>query len=381
VCWGCVCLPFLIVADANSVMILDVFKRGLYCVGRTFAVFLQVAVVGWLLFAYAGEPGAGGNPWALYGVFVLASAIAVVVHELGHLLACLAVGTEVKAFRLGGRRLAIRFRVRTVEVSLGLPYRGRVEHGGALSVWRLAVITVAGPLVDLALAGLVLAGSASAASGGAGRPLAIAAVLGLGLTGLAALMPYRTRSGQLSDGARLFELRARVDAAKRRASLQIPARLRREGRIGELLELHAGFQVPDGPDALEQTVSLHNLEWNLLLVPGLSAQTIDQAARRVHWVLANYPFNADEDPLPRSATEHTMALARLRQGRFAEVEPWCASALATDLGRDNRATVLATIAMARRALGQPYGALLAEAVALSPQAELVQEASRQVAPI
>jgi hypothetical protein len=30
---GCVCLPFPIVADAQSVMILDVFKHGLYYVG------------------------------------------------------------------------------------------------------------------------------------------------------------------------------------------------------------------------------------------------------------------------------------------------------------------------------------------------------------
>ena len=61
-----------------------------------------------------------------------------------------------------------------------------------------------------------------------------------------------------------------------------------------------------------------------------------------------------------------MALARLRQGRFAEVEPWCASSLASDLRPDDRATVLATIAMARRALGQPYEEPLAEA--LSPHA-------------
>jgi peptidase M50-like protein len=351
-------------------MILHVFKRGLYYVGGTIALFLQAAGVGWLLLAYHGA-GAGGNQWALYGVYVLASAIAVVVHELGHLLACLALGTEVTAFRLGGKLLAIRFRVRTVEVTLGWPYKGRVEFGSVASVWRLAVITLAGALVDLALAGIVLAGSVALTSGGDERPLVIAVGLGLAVTGLRALLPYRSRSGRRSDGARLFELRADVDG-------QIPARLRREGRIGELLELHAGFRVPDGPHALEQTVSLHNLEWNLLLVPGLSAQTIDQAARRVHWVLANYPFDTDKDSLPRPAAEHTMALARLRQGRFAEVEQWCASGLATDLHRKDRATVLATIAMARRGLGQPYEALLAQAVALSWQADLVQEASAQV---
>jgi hypothetical protein len=126
---------------------------------------------------------------------------------------------------------------------------------------------------------------------------------------------------------------------------------------------------------VEQAWSLHAIEWNLLLVPGLSAPMIDQAARRVQWILANYPFDANKGSLTQPATEHTMALARLRQGRFAEVEPWCASALSTDLGPEERATVLATIAMARRALGQPHADLLAEAVALSPQADLVPEAS------
>ena len=44
----------------------------------------------------------------------------------------------------------------------------------------------------------------------------------------------------------------------------------------------------------------------MLLVPGLSAEMIDQAARRVHWVIASYPFDADNGSLPRSAVEHTI---------------------------------------------------------------------------
>ncbi len=72
--------------------------------------------------------------------------------------------------------------------------------------------------------------------------------------------------------------------------------------------------------------------------------------------------------------EHTLALARLRQGRFDEVEPLCESGLAADFGPDNRATILATIVIARRALGRPHADLLAEAVALSPDADLVAEA-------
>jgi hypothetical protein len=56
------------------------------------------------------------------------------------------------------------------------------------------------------------------------------------------------------------------------------------------------------------------------------------------------------------------------------VEPLCASGLALDIGPDSRATLLATLVLARRALGQPHAELLAEAVALSPDADLVAEA-------
>ncbi len=41
----------------------------------------------------------------------------------------------------------------------------------------------------------------------------------------------------------------------------------------------------------------------------------------------------------------------------------------------SRATVLATIALARKALAQPHEELVTEAIALAPTADLVQEAS------
>jgi hypothetical protein len=540
-------------------MIPGVLKHGLYFVGRALSRLIWAGAVGWLLLVYNGTPAVPDQSWELYGVFLLAGMIGVVAHELGHLLACLAAGAEVRAFRLGSDRGAIRFRVRTVQVSLGWPYRGRVEYEGALSVGRRAVITLAGPLMDLALAGLVLVSMMAAAPGQRARSLMVAAALGLGADGLTNLMPFRTRSRRLSDGARLFELRsdvctaqlraaqktagrlfragramellelhARLDVpagrmsaaqaanltafefdvallaglpddaaqlAERRVSMilrhhdlgdaepaacltlallrlrqggpgscaeaerlcgqalaikglpdsarrltlvavivsrqarglpyedvlamaattfravghspeamaagikaalnpeamlgafregdpdarlgvgSIAAVLRRQDRIGELLELHAGFGVPTGRYAKEQVQSLHDVECNLLLVPGLSPEVIDEAANRVRWILDNYPFEAKEDPMPRPAVEHTLALARLRQGGFGEVEPLCASALSADIGPDARATVLATIALARRALSQPHADLLAEAVALSPDADLVAEAA------
>ena len=542
-------------------MIFDVLKRLLYVIGGTTARLLWICAIAFVDLAYAGTPQGPGNALALPAAFVAATLVAVVAHELGHLLACRAVGVRVTAFRLGGERYAIRFRVQAVQGSLGWPYKGRVEHEGTPSVGRQAVITLAGPLVDLALAGLVLTGSAVAGSGQAAQPVAVAAALGFAVTGLASLLPYRSRSGRLSDGARLLELRSGARAAELRAVQKQAARLRRmgraeelvalhaalgdpteristaqavvrivieyslallvglpddaarlaahrvemllrrrdlgatkatahltlallrlrqggwddcaaaeqhcaqalavenvrdsaraaalaaiivsrearglpdedirataaalperddspevtaatlkaalrpetvlrafhegdpaarlgvgdiavmlrqQGRIGELLDVHAGFGEPAGRNWRAQAWSLNVVEYELLRVPGLPPEVIDEAAVRTRWLVDNYPVKAKNDPVVRSAMEHTLALARLRQGRLDEVEPLCASGLAADLGPDIRATLLATIVLARRALGQPHADLLAEAVALSPDADLVAEARSSV---
>ncbi|HEY5399618.1 MAG TPA: hypothetical protein VIL16_29960 [Trebonia sp.] len=98
-------------------MIFNVVKQGLYLVGSTISALLRVVAIGWLVFAYGRAPTAETHLPALYIVYALAFAIAVVVHEFGHLLACLAVGAQVRAFRLGDERSAIRFRARTVALS------------------------------------------------------------------------------------------------------------------------------------------------------------------------------------------------------------------------------------------------------------------------
>ena len=537
-------------------MMLDVLKRLMYFVGYTTARLMWIGAIAFLDLAYDGTPQGRDNSLELPAVLVATTLVAVVAHELGHLLTCLAVGVKVKAFRLGDERYAIRFRVQTVQVSLGLPYKGRVEYEGAASVGRRAVITLAGSLVDLALAGLAL-GWSMVGSGQAARPLAVAIALGFAVTGMAGLLPYRNRSGRLSDGARLFELRSDADTAELRAVQEKAARLvrmgraeellelhaalddpadrmstaeavvrtviefdvaflpglpddaahraqrrlemlvrrrdlgtteaaahlalallrlrqggaddnaaaerrceqalavknvpdsvrrmvlaavivsresrglpdediraaaaalpalgdgpevmaaglkatlhpeamlrafregdpaarlgvgdiavmlRRQERIGELLDVHAGFGEPAGRYWRAQAGSLHQVEYSLLCVPGLPPEVIDEAAIRTRWLVDNYPFKAKEDSQLRSAMEHTLALARLRQGRFDEVEPLCESGLAADVGPDDRATLLATIVIARRALGRPHADLLAEAVALSPDADLVAEA-------
>lgn len=258
--------------------------------------------------AYGGTPQGRDDSLKLPAVLVAAALVAVVAHELGHLLACLAVGVKVKAFRLGDERYAIRFRVQAVLVSLGLPYKGRVDYDGAASVGRRAVITLAGSLVDLALAGLAL-GWAMAASRQAARPLAVAIALGFAVTGLAGLLPYRARSGRLSDGARLFELRSDADTAELRAVEKKAARLLRMGRAEELLELHAALDDPADRMSTAEAVIRTVIEFNVVGLVGLPEDAAHRAERRLEMLVRRRDLGTTE-----AAAHLALALLRLRQG-------------------------------------------------------------------
>lgn len=77
-----------------------------------------------------------------------------------------------------------------------------------------------------------------------------------------------------------------------------------------------------------------------------------------------------------TSIESHAVITKLRFGRSTEVEELCQPVLKLPgLPTENRATVLATIALARKAQGQPCEQLLAEAVALAPTADLVPEAA------
>ncbi|MDX6390398.1 MAG: hypothetical protein QOJ73_1461, partial [Streptosporangiaceae bacterium] len=221
------------------------------------------------------------------------------------------------------------------------------------------------------------------------------------------LFPGKSRSGQPTDGARLLQAPARsracadlrhlleqpdwptrADAAGRLLKgyqLQVEAArnrfhtlahlLRNAGWIEDLLDIHASAVtfLPGAP-GLNTLMAVHHLEWDVLNVPGLPQAAADLAARRVEWVI-RHNTRPQDDMLPAFAVEHTLALARLRQGRPAEVEPLCAAGLAADLQPSQRATVLATVALARQALGQHAGNPLNQALALDPAADLVSEAA------
>ena len=348
-------------------MIRDVLKRFMYFVGRTTARLMWIGAIAFLDLAYGGTPQEPDSSLELPAVLVAAALVAVVAHELGHLLACRAVGAKVKAFRLGDERYAIRFRVQTVQVSLGWPYKGRVEHEGARSVGRRAVITLAGSLVDLALAGLALIGAASAGSGQAARPLAVAVALGFAVTGLAGLLPYRNRSGRLSDGARLFELRSDARTAELREVQKKAARLLRMGRAEELLELHAALDDPSDRMSTAEAVIRTVIEFDVAFLAGLPDNAVHRAERRLEMLVRRRDLSTTE------ATAHlALALLRLRQGGVddnAAAERHCEQVLAVKNVPDSlRRMALAGVIMSREARGLPDEDIHATAAATLPRA-------------
>ncbi|HUN33636.1 MAG TPA: hypothetical protein VMU95_16625 [Trebonia sp.] len=158
------------------------------------------------------------------------------------------------------------------------------------------------------------------------------------------------------------------------ASGWIGLMLRAEDRIQELLALHAEQSLPPDPRAVAAALSVFRLDDCVLAVPGLPPDTYNLAASRVQWMLDNDAFPGPDLAYDRLGARHTLAVARLRQGRPDEVEPLCADALTASIGDSARAIVLATIVLARHALGQPYADQLAEAVALDPDDYLVRQA-------
>lgn len=402
-----------------------------YKVGRVLATVIGIGTLlaGYLLPSLLGTPGPRPFEavWPLALLFV-GRPVAVVVHEAGHAWACLVLGVKISAIYLGNDMSSRpRFTVGKITITLTWRFGGRVEHEGTPSARRSALITAAGPLANLVIAAM-LAGEAAAAHSTNGYALGFACMMaGMGVGNL---MPFRSRTGRPTDGARLLASLAGgqfAEAVRFRdangwlmvkdapramrseytelvrdydgplqperttrwlahyhenetlawAAIGLIGRsLRREGRISELLALDADLAVPAGPYVHQLTQATHTLAWEVLLVPGLPREAIGRAVSQAEWVLSTADFNPGDPAWYREAVLHTLALGKLRQGRYAEAEELCQPILALkNLIPANRATVLATIALARKALGQPHEHLLAEAVALAPAADLVPEAA------
>jgi peptidase M50-like protein len=338
--------------------------------------------------------------WAIVAVIAGLSAallVGIVVHELGHVVALRFAGRRATAIHLLGPPDRVSFNVGGLRVGLGVKPGGEVEYSAKdVSAAQSAIIAAAGAAADLVTAPLVLL-----------LPIARWAAMYLAVMmaadGLASLVPAKTEDGSLSDGAVLIRARARSratadigdllaapdwshqpDAANRLINgwvLDVPAAEECLKHLPDhrdaLLRLYAQhWSLPRWPETEFLNV-VHALSWKVVAKPDVSSRLADLAGTRVEWVLGHLE-NRRGEVRPRSGdVRHTLAVVRLRQGKPADVRRLCADALAAELDRDDRATVLATVAMAahQRLLLASARRALDEALTLDPSADLVLEAA------
>jgi Zn-dependent protease len=326
--------------------------------------------------------------------------LSTVVHELGHVLAIRLARVRPTAIHLLGPPDRVTFHVGALQVGLGIRPGGEVEYPGrGVSAAQSAVIAAAGPAAELVIAPLVLLLPIA-------RWAAVYLAVIMAADALSNLIPAKTEDGSLSDGVTLIRARARAraaadirqllaaphwsdqpDAGQRLINgwvLDVPAA---EDYLKDLpndrdtlLRLYAQqWLLPERPERPETELLniVHALSWKVVAKPEVSTRLADLATARVEWVLGHLDKRDDPEARPRPwDVRHTLAVVRLRQGQPADVRRLCADALAADLDPDDRATVLATVAMAKHQLYLLASArqALDEALALDPSADLVPEA-------
>jgi hypothetical protein len=330
------------------------------------------------------------------GLLLAAFVAGMVLHELGHAIATRLVGARVLGIMLGGKLASVTFKLRTVPISVGLGLGGAVTHNGnRLSAARQVIIYAAGPVANVLVAPLCLLLPV---------PRWSASYLALGVlaSALQDLAPSRAADGSTSDGYKLLRTPERLRAyAEVRELLSDPGW--RE-RIGAAEILFNGFRldVPEAEDCLRElskqperllpvftkpwtlpgqpepdvTHLVHVLSWKVLISGDLPAETADLAAARLEWVIDHLDQEHPDGRTAAHEVRFALALARLRQWRPQEVQGLCTDALAAKLDPDDRATVLAIVAMARHALLLSGRRQIDEALALDPNASLVSEAAR-----
>lgn len=157
--------------------------------------------------------------------------------------------------------------------------------------------------------------------------------------------------------------------------------LRRLARTDELVKLQEDYPEPTGHLARPVTAAgAAGIAWEVVAEPGVPAQTVAATAAGLQRLLDTYEFRGQQAGPHKEAVRHALAVARLRQNRPREVPSLCVRELARkDLTDTERASVLATLVLARQQLGQPYRDLLEQARALDPDADLVAEATAKAA--
>ena len=319
--------------------------------------------------------------------------VATIVHEAGHYLAARALRQPVTAVHIYSPPARLTFGLGGTLFHLGWGTGGRVVLERSLAPGRGAIFAAAGPAANLLAVPIVLALPLPG-------PLKLPLVMIFAVFTLSNLVPQRTRHGLLSDGANLLRgpARSRTEKAVRALladpgwrdqpgaagllvrgiRLEVPSVaghyfaivqwLAQSGRPGDLLVQHRRELALPAKPSRELVQAVHYSEWLVAIIPGLPKADCELADRRLRWVLEH----CDADM--RAPALHTLAVIRLRQGLPARAEALCDQCLTAMLEPDHRATVLATIAMARHAAGQSGREALDEALALSPDADLVSEA-------
>lgn len=379
-------------------------NKFLLAIGQQIAFLILIAGTGAGVFIAALEAHASTKESQLlpFAVICLGGMLATCgVSAAGRVLGLLLARVPIHRIALGAPPAMIRFRLGRTQVELGpVLLRCRISNAIPAARWRIAVIYISGPLGNLVGAGIL-------ASIPAARPYGTGLALMLGAYGVAPFVPFRTKKGMPSAGYGLIALAVlgRAEANLRRLTGEpgwperpellkyllarrdaagyttlLVKRLRQENRTSELAEWHArlwGHAAPLLPDMnarAKQRLAfiLHGATDGLLNSPDVTRGAAEHGEKYLRWAGPRLP--EEYDP----AAAHTLAVAYLRQGRFDEVEPLCTPLLSGDLVPAHRATVLATIVLARVALGQESQRLLEEAVAVAPNADLVGEASAAV---
>ncbi len=203
-----------------------VLVKFVFGAGRFLAVLISSAtlLVGALLPDLAGSPGRLLAPaWPLLLLYG-GSLVTIVVHEGGHVLACLALGVKIRAVYIGteapGRP---RLTVGRVVISWTLPSGGRVIHDATRSAGRNALIQVSGALATLIAAGALAAAQPKNA-------FALGLALMMAGNSVANLLPYQARTGRFTDGARLL---AAAAGGKIAEAVRRPATTGASGRFTE----------------------------------------------------------------------------------------------------------------------------------------------------
>ena len=362
-----------------------------------FLAFLAVLYGGRSLLGLRIPPHLAIATVVAFAALLLAAFITgMVVHELGHALAVRLIGQRVDRIELGGTLARVTFSLGAVQISIGLGLGGSVTYAShRASVARRAVVVATGPVADILVAPCCLL-----------LPLPHWETSYLALCVLATavqdLAPAHTASGGSTDGYKLSRIPAELRAAAQvRKLLADPCWWERPDAPGILID---GFRldVPEAEDCLRElgrkpsellrvftkpwplpdrpepdvTHLVHVLSWKVLRSGDPPAEAVDLAAGRLEWVIDHLDQEHPDKRTPRHGMQSALALARLRQGRPQEVQRLCADALAADLDPDDRATVLALVAMGRHALLLSGRQQLDEALALDPNADLVGEAVR-----